>query len=238
MDPTQRVSSAGHAQVSQKSQGDHRSDSHVMQSNQMVSSNLNPSIQERERFARLQGLTKQQQQHLHFSSASVPMYGTSAGNINHFTGVTSTAAKPQHQDPSVRQVSFNQNTIPAQTVNVTATAKFDRARPVTDVSRIHIGSSGHMTASQQHSAVWPSGTTGDHAPSTVKQEPVDHGNEQQNKPQSIMAHGMSAADSKPGSIPGASVENALDKEAGRVHFQASNSVATGNLSAHQESQMV
>ncbi|CAM8926275.1 unnamed protein product [Rhodiola kirilowii] len=237
VDPSQNVSSAGHVQaIFQKAQDDHRSDSHGMQPSQMASSSLKPSSQERERFARLQGLTKQQQQHLHFSSTSLPMYGASGGHINQYSGATSTAIKPQHPDPLVRQASLNQNSISTQSANIVGTAKFDRAHPVADSNRMHVGSAGHMTALQHQPASWQSATTSDHVASTaVKQEPIDQGSEEQQKPQSTMARSMS------GTIPGAPKADALDKEAGNVNHQAlkfpPNSAVTATLSAHQESQM-
>uniref|UniRef100_A0A7N0UVR3 RST domain-containing protein n=1 Tax=Kalanchoe fedtschenkoi TaxID=63787 RepID=A0A7N0UVR3_KALFE len=245
VDSSQKASSAGHVQaISQKAQDEHRPDSHGMQPNHMVSSSVNPSSQERERFARLQGLTKQQQQHLHFSSAPFPVYGTSGGNINHFSGVTntsSTAVKPQHPEPLIRQAPLNQNPVSTQSTSVMGTAKFDRAHPVTDANRMHGGSSPHLTALQHHSAPWQSATTSANATSTsVKQEPIDQSNEHQQKSQSMTVHVMPSPEIRPGTVPGASKDDALDKDAANIGFQAptfpQNSVAPA-LAAHQEPQM-
>ncbi|KAL6995405.1 hypothetical protein U1Q18_005542 [Sarracenia purpurea var. burkii] len=83
-------------------------------SSQMSSSSLSNINQERERpTIPIQGLSKQQQQHLHFSQASFPVDGSTGGSYRPFSGanVSSSASSLKHQPPDsqLRQGPVHQN---------------------------------------------------------------------------------------------------------------------------------
>jgi len=87
-----------------------QSDSHGVQVSQVSSSSESTVNQEREQSSiTIQGLNKQQQQHLHFP----PIYGSTGGNYHAYSGTnvnTSTSSvKPQPHDTQLRQISQHQN---------------------------------------------------------------------------------------------------------------------------------
>ncbi|CAI8605901.1 unnamed protein product [Vicia faba] len=80
-------------------------DVRVVQPNQLPSSGSNVVSQETERSSvHIQGLNKQQQQHIHFPST----YGSRGGNYNHFsgtaTGSSSLRPQPHPHDSHIRQI--------------------------------------------------------------------------------------------------------------------------------------
>ncbi|KAL9229261.1 hypothetical protein vseg_004747 [Gypsophila vaccaria] len=78
----------------------HPPGSHGMQSNQMTVRST----------VAMQGFTKQQQEHLHFSQSSFPIYGASSYQPYVGTNVNSpsTMVRPQAHEPQIRQLQFHQ----------------------------------------------------------------------------------------------------------------------------------
>ena len=112
-----------------------QSDSHGMQANQMSTSSLIPKNQERDQSSfPIQGINKQQQQHLHFSQAPFPAFGSS-GSTYHPHSTTNTysttvAIKQQPHDLQTRQIPAHQSISTAQLrsttqgMNVSSMPKF------------------------------------------------------------------------------------------------------------------
>lgn len=185
---------------------EHLTDSHAMQQNQMS----------------IPGLTKQQQQHMHFPQSSFSMYGTSG--YHPYTGanvVTSSAmVKPQPHDPQMRQVHFHQGFGPAhvdgasQVMNVMNVPKIEMQNSLNDPKRGLGTTMPNMpTSSVPHNPVpWQSmvgkeqkiGTS--QSMSYVKQELVEQVHEKQSKPPNFSSSGStftSAAQVEQGkAIPG------------------------------------
>lgn len=149
----------------------------------------------------IQGLTKQQQQHLHFSQSSYPMYGS--GHYHPYSGTNASTApalvKPQPLDPQMRQhihPGFGSTPVggTTQTTNATSLPKFERQNSFSESQRVPSGSISQMPnnpTAQQSSTLWlPSAGKEQKAGSLssipyLKQEPVDQSNEQQQKTQSM-----------------------------------------------------
>ncbi|KAL7175597.1 hypothetical protein ACSBR2_029236 [Camellia fascicularis] len=188
-------------------------DSHGMPASQMSSSSLSNINQERERSTiPIQGLSKQQQQHLHFSQSSFPIYGSTGGNYGHpFSGtnVNSSAAslKQQPHDSQMRQGPVHQSIgatqlgTSTQVMNVLNVPNFERQNPFSEPKRVQGGTLTHLTNNstlQQNSVQWQSSTSKEQkngalsSMTHVKQEPVDQGNEQQHKSQLSSPQGLSS----------------------------------------------
>ncbi|GMP80925.1 hypothetical protein CsSME_00035837 [Camellia sinensis var. sinensis] len=188
-------------------------DSHGMPASQMSSSSLSNINQERERSTiPIQGLSKQQQQHLHFSQSSFPIYGSTGGNYGHpFSGtnVNSSAAslKQQPHDSQMRQGPVHQSIgatqlgTSTQVMNVLNVPNFERQNPFSEPKRVQGGTLTHLTNNstlQQNSVQWQSSTSKEQkncalsSMTHIKQEPVDQGNEQQHKSQLSSPQGLSS----------------------------------------------
>ncbi|KAI8002437.1 Transcription initiation factor TFIID subunit 4b [Camellia lanceoleosa] len=188
-------------------------DSHGMPASQMSSSSLSNIKQERERSTiPIQGLSKQQQQHLHFSQSSFPIYGSTGGNYGHpFSGtnVNSSAAslKQQPHDSQMRQGPVHQSIgatqlgTSTQVMNVLNVPNFERQNPFSEPKRVQGGTLTHLTNNstlQQNAVQWQSSASKEQkngalsSMTHVKQEPVDQGNEQQHKSQLSSPQGLSS----------------------------------------------
>lgn len=162
---------------------------------QLPSSSSNPVSQETERSSmHIQGLSKQQQQHLHFPSA----YGSTGSNYNPYSGMTSSSAaslKAQPHDSHLRQIP-HQNIGPnhlggaTQGMNVIGMTKPDRQNSINDTKRMPGGSLSPIvnnTASQQTPNTWQTSTNKEQSSgllssvSYVKKEPNDLSTEQQHR---------------------------------------------------------
>ncbi|CAI8599320.1 unnamed protein product [Vicia faba] len=125
-------------------------DVRVVQPNQLPSSGSNAVSQETERSSvHIQGLNKQQQQHIHFPST----YGSSGGNYNHFSGTTTGSSslrpQPHPHDSHIRQ-------IPHQNIGLNHLG-VERQSSFTDPKRMPGGSVStgvNNTAPQQTSTSW------------------------------------------------------------------------------------
>ncbi|XP_058786148.1 transcription initiation factor TFIID subunit 4b-like isoform X2 [Vicia villosa] len=177
-------------------------DVRVVQPNQLPSSGSNAVSQETERSAvHMQGLNKQQQQHIHFPST----YGSSGGNYNHFSGTTTSSSslrpQPHPHDSHIRQIA-HQN-IGLNHLGV------ERQSSFTDPKRMPGGSVStgvNNTAPQQTSTSWqPSAEQNSglfSSVSYVKKEPNDLSIEQQHRNHLSKLHGLPSVNSgqtEPGS---------------------------------------
>ncbi|GLT68232.1 hypothetical protein SLA2020_404830 [Shorea laevis] len=224
------------------------SDSHGVQVSQVSSSSESTLNQEREQSSiPIQGLNKQQQQHLHFP----PIYGSSSGNYHPYSGTnvnTSTSSvKPQPHDTQLRQISQHQNLSSTQLggttqgMNMMSMPKFERQNSINDPKRVQGGSVSHLannSTSQQNSVPWQSSTNKEQysAPSSsmagVKQEAIDQATEQQHKPHFSHPQGLScfsAAQLVQGNVtPGIVKDETLEKQSSRMGLSTSTSMMPSN----------
>ncbi|KAL1822193.1 hypothetical protein ACET3Z_008971 [Daucus carota] len=144
----------------------------IVSSNTTMDNNahiLHDIKQERERPIAIQGLNKQQQQHMHFSQSSIPPYGTTTGsNYNQYAGgnmhSSMQSLKQQPQNMQARQVPIHPGVSTMQSIGV---PKYEKQNTFTEPMRVQ----GHY----------------------VKQEPIDPANEQQQKSQLSSSQGQSRA---------------------------------------------
>ncbi|CAK8568354.1 unnamed protein product [Lathyrus sativus] len=179
--------------ISAKKSQEH--DVRVVQPNQLPSSGSNAVSQETERSSvHIQGLNKQQQQHIHFPST----YGSSGGNYNHFSGATTGSSslrpQPHPHDSHTRQ-------IPHQNIGLNHLG-VERQSSFTDPKRMPGGSVStgvNNTAPQQTSTSWqPSAEQNSglfSSVSYVKKEPNDLSIEQQHRHHLSKLHGLPSVNS-------------------------------------------
>ncbi|XP_061355678.1 transcription initiation factor TFIID subunit 4b-like [Gastrolobium bilobum] len=177
-------------------------ESQGLQPSKLPSSSSNAVSQETERSSvHMQGLNKQQQQHLHIPSA----YGSSSGNYNPFSGTTSnstSSSKPQTHDSHMSQIphqSIGSNHLGGATqgLNVIGMPKVERQNSFNDPKRLPGGSMStavNNTASQHTS--WQPSTNKEQnlgllsSVSYVKKEPGDLSTEQQHRHNLSKLHGL------------------------------------------------
>ena len=182
-------------------------ESEGVQLNQLPSSSSNAVSQETERSSlHLQGLNKEQQQHLHFPSA----YGNSGGNYNPFSGSTSSSTssiRPQPFDSHMRQIphqSISPNQLGGTTQGLIGLTKLDQQNSFNDPKRMPGGFVSPMvnnTASQLTTNSWqPSANKEQNSASFssvpyVKKEPNDLSTEQQHRHNLSKLHGLHSVNS-------------------------------------------
>ncbi|KAH1119852.1 hypothetical protein GYH30_048284 [Glycine max] len=213
VDQSRMGSSAGQAMESnaRKSQElDVKIESQGLQPSQLTSSSSNKIAQETERTSvHIQGLNKQQQQHLHFPSA----YGNSGGNYNPFSGTTSSSTssiKSQSHDSHMSQISYqsigSNHHLGGSThgLNVIGMSKLEQQNSFNDPKRLPGGSVSpavNNTVSQQTKNAWqPSANKEQNlgllsSVSYVKKEPSDLSTEQHNRHNLSKLHGYSSVNS-------------------------------------------
>ncbi|KAG5098835.1 hypothetical protein JHK82_048689 [Glycine max] len=213
VDQSRMGSSAGQAMESnaRKSQElDVKIESQGLQPSQLTSSSSNKIAQETERTSvHIQGLNKQQQQHLHFPSA----YGNSGGNYNPFSGTTSSSTssiKSQSHDSHMSQISYqsigSNHHLGGSThgLNVIGMSKLEQQNSFNDPKRLPGGSVSpavNNTVSQQTKNAWQPSTNKEQnlgllsSVSYVKKEPSDLSTEQQNRHNLSKLHGYSSVNS-------------------------------------------
>ncbi|WJX41462.1 hypothetical protein P8452_28811 [Trifolium repens] len=180
--------------ISAKKSQEH--DVRVVQPNQIPLSTSNAVSQEPERSSvHIQGLNKQQQQHIHFPST----YGSSGGNYNPFSGTTTGSSpslrpQPHPHDSHIRQ-------IPHQSIGLSHLG-VERQSSFNDPKRMPGGSVSTVvnnTASQHNSNSWqPSAEQNSGlftSMSYVKKEPNDLSIEQQHRHHLSKLHGLSSVNS-------------------------------------------
>ncbi|KAG4962510.1 hypothetical protein JHK85_039957 [Glycine max] len=213
VDQSRMGSSAGHTMESnaRKSQElDVKLESQGLQPSQLTSSSSNTVGQEIERTSvHIQGLNKQQQQHLHFPSA----YGNSGVNYNPFSGTTSSSTssiKSQSHDSHMSQIlhqSIGSNhhlSGSTHGLNVIGMPKLEQQNSFNDPKRLPGGSVSpavNNTVSQQTKNAWQPSTNKEQnlglmsSVSYVKKEPSDLSTEQQNRHSLSKLHGYSPVNS-------------------------------------------
>lgn len=223
--------------------------SHGIHASQMASSSPSTVNQERERSAVLvQGLNKQQQQHLHFPQTSYPMYGSSGANYHPYSATNvnppGSSLKPHPHDSQMRQISHHQNMGSAssggasQAMNTMNLPKFERQNSVNELSKVQGGSISHFTnssKSQQNIVPWQPSPNKEHNPSSlssmayVKPEPVDQVIDQQHKSLPSTPQGLSVAPVEQGNaIPGTMKDEGFEKQSPRIGFSTSTSMLPSN----------
>ncbi|KAK7383206.1 hypothetical protein VNO78_28879 [Psophocarpus tetragonolobus] len=228
VDQSRMTSSVGQTMESnaRKSQElDVKIESQGLQPSQLPPSISNTVGHETERTSvHMPGLNnKQQQQHLHFSSA----YGNSGGNYNPFSGTTSSSTssiKPQPHDSHISQIphqSIGSNHLGGSThgLNVIGMPKLEQQNSFTDPKRLPGGSMSpavNNTVSQQTSNAWQTSTNKEQhlglmsSVSYVKKEPSDLSTEQQNRHNLSKLHGYSSVNSSQLEHSGANQGTAKD----------------------------
>lgn len=162
-----------------------KSDSSAMPASHTSISRLSNINQEREHpTIPIQGLSKLQQQHLHFSPPSFAIDGSKSGNYHQFSGsnvsTSASSLKQQPHDSLTRQG-------PTQVTNVLSVPKFERPNSVSGSKRVQGGTL------MPHN--WPLSTTKDQknddlsSLTFVKEEPVDQGSSDK---QLKSRHGLSS----------------------------------------------
>jgi transcription initiation factor TFIID subunit 4 len=180
--------------ISAKKSQEH--DVRAVQPNQLQSSSSNVVSQETERSSvHIQGLNKQQQQHIHFPST----YGSSGGNYNPFPGTTTSSSSSLRQQPHPHDSHIRQ--IPHQSIGLSHLGA-ERHSSFNDPKRMPGGSVSTVvnnTTSQQNSNSWQplaeqnSGLFT--SMSYVKKEPNDLSIEQQHRQHMSKLHGLPSVNS-------------------------------------------
>ncbi|KAE9599997.1 hypothetical protein Lal_00046152 [Lupinus albus] len=176
---------------------DAKIESQGLQTSHLPTSSSNVGRQETERSSiHVQGLNKQQQQHLHFSSA----YGSTGGNYNPFSGTTTSSTssiKLQPHNSHLGQTP-HQNTGPnhiggvPQGLNVTSMPKLERHNSFSDPKRLpggSVSSVGNNTTPQQTSNAWK--------PSINKEQNIEQGSSNQGIVKDEFSRGLPASTSMP-----------------------------------------
>ncbi|XP_021768793.1 transcription initiation factor TFIID subunit 4b-like [Chenopodium quinoa] len=231
-----------------KDSGHQMADSNSLKSREMEKLSDSHGVQANQTSDRsaisIQGLSKQQQQHLHFPQGSFPMYGASSylpfSNTNVSTPPTLT--KPQSHDPQVRQGQLHQGFGAAygdgtsQAMNVMTTPKVERQNSFNDPKKVPGVTMANMpTPVTQHTSVpWQVskeqkiGTSPNI--SYVKQEPSEQALERQPKPQVSSSQGTTFSGSvlvdQGESLPVASNDELSERHNPGIAFQSSSRIAT------------
>lgn len=102
--------------------------------------------QERERPIPIQGLNKQQQQHMHFSQSAFPSYGTTGSNYNQYAGgnmhSSMQSLKQQPQNMQARQVLNHPGVGTMQSIGV---PKYEKQNTFTEPMRVQGANFSHFT---------------------------------------------------------------------------------------------
>ncbi|XP_055833778.1 transcription initiation factor TFIID subunit 4b-like isoform X2 [Solanum dulcamara] len=169
---------------------ENQADLHGAQGSQMPSSSLTAVKQERDHTPfPVQGLNRQQQQHLHFSQASFPTFSNAGNNYSAYSAsnVNSSTTQPlkqQSDDAQMRQISVQQNRnatqfgVPTQAMGMMSAPKFEKQNTL----RLPGGGLNISSTSrnQQTSVQWQPSANKEQksilsSPMTnPKPEPIDH----------------------------------------------------------------
>ncbi|XP_060199345.1 transcription initiation factor TFIID subunit 4b isoform X1 [Lycium barbarum] len=182
---------------------ENQSDMRGVPGSQMPSSSLTAVKQERDRSPfPVQGLNRQQQQHLHFSQASFPTFSNAGNNYSTYSAsnVNSSATqslKQQSDDAQMRQLSAQQNRnatqfgVPTQAMGMTSAPKFEKHNTFGEAKRFPSGNLTIPSTSriQQTSVQWQQSANKEQksflsSPMTnPKPEPIDHFHDQPQRSQ-------------------------------------------------------
>ncbi|KAH0683925.1 hypothetical protein KY285_022633 [Solanum tuberosum] len=173
------------------------------QGSQMPSSGLTSVKQERDHTPfPIQGLNRQQQQHLHFSQASFPTFANAGNNYSAYSAsnVNSSTTQPlkqQSDDAQMRQISVQQNRnatqfgVPTQAMGIMSAPKFEKQNTFGEAKRLPGGGLNISSTSriQQTSVQWKPSANKEQksilsSPMTnPKPEPIDHFHDQLHRSQ-------------------------------------------------------
>ncbi|XP_015158298.1 transcription initiation factor TFIID subunit 4b isoform X2 [Solanum tuberosum] len=173
------------------------------QGSQMPSSGLTSVKQERDHTPfPIQGLNRQQQQHLHFSQASFPTFANAGNNYSAYSAsnVNSSTTQPlkqQSDDAQMRQISVQQNRnatqfgVPTQAMGIMSAPKFEKQNTFGEAKRLPGGGLNISSTSriQQTSVQWQPSANKEQksilsSPMTnPKPEPIDHFHDQLHRSQ-------------------------------------------------------
>ncbi|XP_022768669.1 transcription initiation factor TFIID subunit 4b-like isoform X2 [Durio zibethinus] len=228
----------------QKSQEmDRQSDSRFGVLGSQISSSSSTTVnQERDRTSiPVQGINKQQQQHLNFPQTSFAMYGSS--NYHPYSGpnvnTSGSSLKPQPHDSQIRQLAHHQGMGPnpvggsTQAINMMSGPKLERQNSTNDPNRLQGGSLSHFSSS---SIPWQASSSKEQNPGPlssvtyVKQEPVDQGAQQQHRPHVSATQGLSTALVEQGNaVTATPKDESLEKQSSRIGFSTPTSMVPPNL---------
>ncbi|XWS24138.1 hypothetical protein CRYUN_Cryun28dG0074800 [Craigia yunnanensis] len=209
---------------------DRQSDSRFGVLGRQISSSTSTTVnQERDRSSvPVQGINKQQQQHLNFPQTSFAMYGSSnyhpysVPNVN-----TSGSLKPQPHDSQIRQIAHHQsmgsNPVGGSTsaMNMMSGPKLERQNSTNDPNRLQGASLSHFSSS---SVPWQASSSKElnsgplSSVTYVKQESVDQGAEQ-HRPHLSATQGLSTALVEHGNaVITTPKDGSLEKQSSRIGF--------------------
>lgn len=231
-------------------EADRQSDSHGKHVNQMPSSTVVTTNQERDSMQGLKQQQQQQQPQLHFPQTSFSTYGGNGSSSHLYSGTnvnTSTLSlKPQPHDSQMRQISQHQSMGSAHlggethAVNVMGVSKLERQNSLNDPSRMQAGSLSHFASNPaiQHNTVpWQPPTNKDQnagplsSMSYVKPEPIDQATEQHKTPSSQGLPSVSAAQFEQGNaLSGTLRDESFEKQPSRMGFPTSTGVPSSSAS--------
>ncbi|XP_022717986.1 transcription initiation factor TFIID subunit 4b-like isoform X2 [Durio zibethinus] len=216
----------------QKSQEmDRQSDSRFGVLGSQISSSSSTTVnQERDRSSiPVQGINKQQQQHLNFPQTSLAMYGSnnyhpySGSNVNNSVS----SLKPQPHDSKIRQIAHHQsmgsNPVggPTQAMNMMSGPKLERQNSTNDPNRLQGSSLPHFSSS---SVPWQASSSKELNPGPlssvtyVKQESVDQGADQ-HRPLLPATQGLSTALAEQGNaVITTPKDESLEKQSSRIGY--------------------
>lgn len=201
-------STMGNNNVQTSQQLEHQSNSHGNQVTQMSSSSFNAAMREKEQPFPIPGLSKQQQQHLHFPQSSFPKYGSTGVNYQPFCGTninsSTQSRKPKPQDSQAREVPVHQSMGATQLGS----------------NRVQGGTLYQLSnnSTLQHNSVrWQSSMNKEQkngsisSTTYVKQEQIDQANDQPQKSQVEQKSG----------IPGSFRDDSFQMQSSRMGFSTS-----------------
>ncbi|CAN4092135.1 unnamed protein product [Withania somnifera] len=166
--------------------------------NQIPSSSLTAVKQERDSTPfPIQGLNRQQQQHLHFSQASFPTFSNAGNSYSAYSASNLNPSATQHlkqqsDDAQMRQISAQQNRnatqfgVPTQSMGMMSASKFEKQNTFGETKRLPGGGLNISSTSriQQTSVQWQPSANKEQksmlsSPVTnPKPEPIDHFHDQ------------------------------------------------------------
>ncbi|XVF36393.1 hypothetical protein REPUB_Repub19eG0054700 [Reevesia pubescens] len=222
---------------------DRQSDSRFGVLGSQISSSSSATLnQERDRSSiPVQGINKQQEQHLNFPQTSFAMYGSS--NYHPYSrpsvNTSGSSLKPQPHDSQIRQIAHHQsmgsNPIggSTQAMNMISGPKLERQNSTNDPNRFQGGSLSHYSSS---SVPWQASSNKEPNPGPlssvtyVKQESADQGAEQQHRPHLSATQGLSSALVEHGNaVTSTPKDESFEKQSSRIGFSTPTSMVPPNL---------
>nr|XP_043616687.1 transcription initiation factor TFIID subunit 4b-like isoform X2 [Erigeron canadensis] len=213
---------------------EHQSDLHGVQASHMIS-NASAMKQEREQppFP-IQGLGKQQQQHIHFPQSSFPTYGNTSGNYH-------PSSNPNMNMPS-QSLQMRQGP-----VHPTMGSQPMNPMSLPDMKRMHAAGLTHYTSNSPNSGHWQPSMHKDQSLMSsmpyAKPDSLDQMNDQQHKSQLSTSHNSSSFSSNQhehgSGVAGSSKDDSLEMMSSRPGFSTPmNKLEPKSITAQLERQNV